>query len=230
MAYEPDRKNLERQNLENRRAVYADRGGMGWWWVLWLIIIAAIIWGIGWGWGGWWGARRTTAIGPAGNNAPVATANQPAVPQGDVALIRENNKESYIGQHVKLENVSVQKVRNAKIFWVGTSDQHKLLVVNTASALPQSEGTEAAKGGNAGEPTHRNSGATSGNSELQSGKIISVSGTVEKAPDASQAQSELGLNQDEAKDLAKAGAYLRADTVSLGSTGTQAGQTGPAPR
>lgn len=84
----------------------------------------------------------------------------------------------------------VKKV-NDNVFWVGSNNSAPMLVV----------------GGVPGNATLA--------SNLQTGKKVNVSGTVEKAPPAAEAEKNWGLDSTEAARLEQEGAYLNATQASL---------------
>lgn len=107
-------------------------GGLGFWW-LWLVLIIAIIWFAGWGWGGyggwWWGRRGVAPVtnnanaSPTGVNANATINGNAAVaPTGDgVAILNATNKREFVGQHVDIRDVYVQKKINDRALWIGNT-------------------------------------------------------------------------------------------------------------
>ncbi len=192
------RGNLDNRNLEGRGA--AAGAWWAWWWI-WLVIIAFIIWFGGWGWGpygGWWGwgAPRNAAVepGPAGataaaNNPPNATPTPASSGSNQssetIAVLTSPRKQSYVGKQVQLKHVKVLGT-SGKALWVGPGGSQKLLVV---------------------EPKQNQHAPPVQNSE------VNVSGTVEKAPAAQQAEEQWGLSGNDAQQVEKDGVYISANQV-----------------
>lgn len=153
--------------------------------------------GAGWGWFGWWwlwivililiiwfGGWGWWGYGGWwgwGGRAGYAARYQRAVPDSLVVLTSPD-KQSYIGRQITLNNVQVQGTAGHRGYWIGPNGNRRLLVV----------------------------GANTGAVKLQSGQLVSVNGTVERAPTAQQAQAEWGISSDDAARLEKDGVYIQA--------------------
>jgi hypothetical protein len=151
----------------------------------------------GWGWFGWWwlwiivlifiiwfGGWGWWGYGGWwgwGGRAGYAARYQGVVPDSLVVLTSPD-KQSYIGRQIALNNVQVQGTAGQRGYWIGPNGNRRLLVV----------------GGNTGAV------------KLQAGQLVSVNGTVERAPTAQQAQAEWGISSDEAARLEKDGVYIQA--------------------
>lgn len=207
MADDPNRPLGDRNKVE--REVNA-RVGYGWIWIWIAIIIILVIWFGGFGWGGyggwWWGNRpRTAVVGPNpanGQNAGLAPNGQPA-PAGSAAVITGSgveilaatNKQFYINQPFGIRNVPVQKTTNNRAFWIGANDSDTMLVVLTGNQN------------------------NTGNSNIQNGIRVNISGTVERAPSAGQAKRMWALSDDGTKKLEQQGVFVQATQVQAGQGG-----------
>jgi len=213
MADDPNRPLGDRDRVE--REVGA-RVGYGWIWIWIAIIIILVIWFGGFGWGGyggwWWGNRpRTALVGPNQANGRPAITGQPApagaaaaVTGSGVPILTAANKQIYIGQPFTISNVPVQKTANDRAFWIGANDNDTMLVVLTGNQN------------------------NAGNSNVQNGVRVNISGTVERAPSAEQAKRMWSLSDEDAKKLEQQGVFVQAAQVEAGPAGQQGQQTGPA--
>jgi len=212
MADDPNRPLGDRDRVE--REVGA-RVGYGWIWIWIAIIIILVIWFGGFGWGGyggwWWGNRpRAAFVGPApsnslANNGQPAPAGSPAAVTGSgVQILTATNKQTFVSQPFVINNVSVQKTANERAFWIGANDNDTMLVVLTGNQN------------------------IAGNSNVQNGVKVNISGTVERAPSSQQAKRMWSLSDDDAKKLEQQGVFVQATQVEAGPTGQQGQQTGPA--
>ena len=222
----PGRNDRDQQRFENLEPLRSDGyratdGRWGWLWVWFIILICAFIWFAGWGWGSyggwWWGTRRPVAQQSAGGvnvggydggvgtpvapvnrgnagpaNGPSNTAGTPgeAGANGAAAVVATNKRE-FEGRPLQASGVRVVKKVTSHVFWVGSNTSAPLLVVATVP-------------GNAAPAAN-----------LKPGETVNVSGTVEKAPPAAQAEKNWGLDHTGAARLEQEGAYLNATEANL---------------
>lgn len=111
-----------------------------------------------------------------------------AITGSGAAVLYSSTKADYVGQAFNLENAPVQHEINNRVFWVGSAHAAPMLVV---------------------VKTTRNSGKPA----IRSGERISISGIVEKAPPAAEAQHNWGLSNQGAQRLEQQQAYLQATVV-----------------
>ncbi|HEV2135095.1 MAG TPA: hypothetical protein VGR47_12725 [Terracidiphilus sp.] len=195
--------NLERSRRERRATAAA---GFAWWWVFWVVIIALAIWWAGWGWGGsggwWWGGRArtapaygTTAMAPGTANTTPANgnyaggANQAVTTGSGLAVLNATNKQAYVGKQFQVSDVPVQKKVNDRVLWIGAKNATPMLLILSGN------------------------GNSSANAHIDKGSLVSVTGTVQKAPPRAQAKSQWSLSGDGADRLEQQGAYIQATQV-----------------
>jgi len=209
MADDPNRPLGDRDRVE--REVGA-RVGYGWIWIL-IAIIILVIWFGGFGWGGyggwWWGSRPHAAVvGTAPNsslpnNGQPAPAGSPAAVTGSGAqILTAANKQPFVSQPFVIKNVPVQKTANDHAFWIGANNNDTMLMVLTGNQ------------------------SNAGNSNVQNGVRVNISGTVERAPSAQQAKRMWSLSDDDAKKLEQQGVFVQATQVEAGPAGQQGQQAG----
>lgn len=208
----PGRNDRDQQKFENLQPRPSDGyratgGAGGFWWVWFIILVCAFVWFAGWGWGShggwWWGTRRVTGPNaPAVNgrtyNGPTATPVAPATGAANTssasggagansaAALLASNKRQFEGKPLQASGVPVVKKVTNDVFWVGSNASAALLVV---AKVPGNQ-VSAAK--------------------VKPGESVNVSGTVEKAPPAAEAEKDWGLDRTEAARLEQEGAYLNA--------------------
>jgi hypothetical protein len=108
------------------------------------------------------------------------------------------NKDQEIGHEVTLNDVGVmdagdQSSNVLRQIWVGASSPERILVVYPPKAVPlSSKGKEQ---------------------KLSRDFVVSVTGTLKKAPDAAVAEREWHLSKDQLDQLAKTGVYVEAKNV-----------------
>jgi hypothetical protein len=191
---------------------YRGGGAWAWWWIWFLVLFCAFIWFAGWGWGSyggwWWGTRgngpayagRTYNSG-ANGQANKSMNNQGAVPAGEqsngqpaenagqqngsahAAILQASNKREFEGQSLELSDTPVLQKVSKDVFWIGQNKAAPLLVVISAQA-----------------PAPAN---------VNQGESVNVTGTVEKAPPATEAKN-WGLDNAGIQRLEKEGAYVNA--------------------
>jgi hypothetical protein len=199
------------ENLERSRRERGTRAaGFAWWWVFWGLISGLAMWGGGGGGGGsggwWWGGRARTGPGsgytaPAGtNNAAPANgnyaggANQAVTTGAGVAVLNATNKQSYVGKQFQVSDVPVQKKVNDHVLWIGARNATPMLLILSGN------------------------GNSAANAHIDKGSLISVTGTVQKAPPRSQAKSQWSLSGGGADRLEQQGAYIEATQVHAART------------
>lgn len=220
---DPNVPRADADGLDTRGRRVRAGGGWGWWWI-WIIIICLVIWWAGWGWGtsgGYWRGRRNETQNPAPNAAannngainsaapnagantgtgygsantppPNATAGSTApgntISGPGVEMLNAANKQQYVGQPFQASNVPVQKVVNKRAVWIGTGNGKRMLAV---------------------VQNQRNNTQNVSTSNIAAGKLVDVSGTVEKAPSKQRAEHDFGLSADGASRLEHDGAYIQ---------------------
>lgn len=147
-------------------------------------------------------ASLLTACSGGGEKKAESHAQQqqapPTVPKpvSDVAVLIEQ-KEQKVGQEVTLRDVAVQdsgeqNSKQLRQLWVGPSSSEQILIVYPPDAVPLAKGKEQ---------------------KLSRGSVVSVAGTLKKAPESAKAQRDWHLNKDEAAQLAQTGVYVEAKSV-----------------
>jgi hypothetical protein len=178
---------------------YRRAGGSGWawWWVWFLVLFCAFIWFAGWGWGNyggwWWGTRgngptfagRTynSGNGPRVNNRGAVPANTPTNGASNATILQASNKRQFEGQPLELTNTPVIKTVSKEVFWVSPKNSAPLLVVANGNAAIHNA--------------------------IRQGEAVDVTGTVEKAPAATDAK-DWGLDQAGIQRLEQQGVYVSA--------------------
>lgn len=212
----PDRNDRDHQRFENLEPRCSDGyqatgGAWAWWWVWFIIPVCAFIWFAGWGWGShggwWWGSRRLAGQyggangavynGPVGtpigsgqgyNGRGSGTAGQAGA--NAPAVLVASNKREFEGQPLQVRGAPVTKKISNDVFWVGSNSSAPLLVVINPPA------SQALAG------------------KIAPGESVNVSGTVEKAPPAAEAEKDWGLDDVGTRRLEQEGAYLNATGAS----------------
>jgi hypothetical protein len=189
-------------------------------WILFAVVIAAIIWVIVEGVGN---THRVTA------NEPKQTVNQPQVqpapgrnsqpsearandssPITDLSALLNGNQEQMVGRTAELKNVKVLHDVGRSAFWIGTGGSTKLLVI------PQEN--NAADYSNAGEKNEHPSGNEGAVSSRQThteqpGQTLNITGKIEKLPNEHDAMKRWNLSSSEAAMLGDQHVYLAATQV-----------------
>lgn len=157
------------------------------WWLV--VLLAAIIFGLGWslwgrsGQGGWWSAGHAKSA-PSANTSPSA----PATIQGmGVEILTATDRRPFVGRNFQVTTVPVISKSNDGAVWIGTRTTPPMLLVLNGSPA-----------------AHAN---------IVPGSLLDVSGTVEKAPPAAQAQREWKLSGNDTAQLEKQGVYIQATNV-----------------
>lgn len=209
---EPVRRPADFRELETRglRSRGSGAGWLAWWWV-WLVVILCAVWFAGWGWGGyggwWWGNRGTaygypaatangTTAGAAGTGAGT-TANMNMVTGSGAVVLASTDKRSYIGRPFQVNDAVVTKKVNDHVLWIGQDNTSG----NGASMLVVLQGA----------------GNTAANAHLAQGDLVSVTGTVDRAPSRGQAKQNWKLSGTGQKRLEQQGAYVAASQVQVES-------------
>jgi hypothetical protein len=165
---------------------------LGWKWVLTCtaIVILVCIWAI-WGFagtGGWWMRNlrsRAAAYGPSvarnGRVISVPTLNGPGI-----AALDATDKKPFIGQPFTVNGATVRENAGSQALWIGPKNSPPMLVV---LAKPFGSAKTA---------------------NIAQGDPANVTGTIEKAPPAKQAQSKWSLSDDDTQRLEQEGVYIQA--------------------
>jgi len=118
----------------------------------------------------------------------------PTVPKPVSAVVKLLSGPHENGQHVDLNDAAVEEVsKTQNLIWVGPGGDQQIIVVYGKNAIPLSRSGKEQK--------------------LYRGSVVTISGTVKKAPDALQAQREWHLNKDQAALLEKIGFYVDATSI-----------------
>lgn len=199
--------------------------GRGWLIVVTGLIVAAVI-------GIWAYQRDRSAIesglppgtaGLPGENAPIGTSGgdvpEPAGESGasaaptPAAAIRELatitgsiDGQELIGRRVDL-HVPVHQIASDAAFWVGDGDNRLLIVTE-----PEDRGGSARETGE--PPSH-------GISPVHEGQQATISGSVQRVPNAEEMAARWRLSEQEAAELSDRMLYIRADRVTTNGHGTQ---------
>jgi hypothetical protein len=164
----------------------------GWGWVSLCIaiVILVCIWAV-WGFkgtGGWWMRdlrARAAASGPGlARNGHVISI--PGLSGPGVAALDATDKKSFVGQPFAVNGATVRENAGSHALWIGPKNSPPMLVV-------LAEPSGSAETANFAE-----------------GDLVSVNGTIEKAPPAKQAQSKWSLSDDDTQRLEQEGAYIQA--------------------
>ncbi len=177
--------------LPSERSV---RGGARFarWGVLWLILIGLFIWWAGWGWdgsGGWWWrnrARNDAPVGATGFTTETAFANTSGT---GIEVLNATNKRDFVGRPFQVNEVTVESTANGKALWIGSNRSSPMLTIL------------------------KGPGNSLGNADIHAGDLVNVTGTVEKAPPAEEAQSQWQLSRNDLNRLEQEGVYIQAMEV-----------------
>jgi hypothetical protein len=179
------------RDFENQRKTGAGRDMrrrrgalLQWWWGFWIVIfVFAIAWGI-------WGAANGNGWWFMGRHNVTA----PAMNGSGVAALQSPSKQAFLGQKFQANFVPVQKKISDSVYWVGPK--------NAAPTLLVIKNNASTKG-----PLKKN-GTT-----IQTGNLVDITGTVEKAPPQAQAQREWSLSSNGAAQLEREGGYIQGTLV-----------------
>jgi hypothetical protein len=160
-----------------------------WFWVVLLIVAIGIsVWGYH---SRWWGGKRTVAA-PV---TPKQVAEAPPPPQTypptvDVHTLLAN-PVSWAGKEIRIRDVLVRTANDDVSVFVGARKTEEVLVVLGKNSVPPTS---------QGKPQ-----------PLQSGMILTLHGTVEKAPASIVAmRRDWKLSLPEAREVSKTGYYVQA--------------------
>lgn len=177
-------------DLKNRRNADAGSdvprrhsGVLYWWWGLW---IAIFIFAIGWG---FWGLSSGNGWWFAGSHK----VSTPPMNGPGVAALQAPTKQAFVGQEFQANFVPVQKKISSTVYWVGPSNMPTLLVVKNNSS--------------ANGPVKKNA------TTIETGNLIDITGTMEKAPPQAQAQQQWALDSSDAAQLERQGGYIQGTLV-----------------
>lgn len=157
-----------------------------WWWI---VLIAAVVFAFGWaiwgrsGQGGWWSAGHVKNEPPPN----VSQKPQPTIEGMGVEVLTAVDRRPFIGRNFQVTTVPVISKANNQAVWIGTrTTPPMLLILNANSAA---------------------------NSKIVNGSLLDVTGTVEKAPPAAQAQRQWHLPGSATSQLESQGVYIQATNV-----------------
>ncbi len=197
-------------------------------WILFAVVIAAIIWVIVAGVGN---THRVTA------NTPQQTVNQPQVqpapgrnsqpqnaqstasmPITDFSGLLNGNQEQMVGRTAELKDVKVLQNVGRNAFWIGTSNSEKLLVVPK-----DNNPSDYSNAGEKNEHPSGNEGAVSSRQthQEQPGETVKVSGTIQKLPSEHDAMKRWNFSSSEAAMLGDQHVYLAATQVQPAGSNTR---------
>lgn len=180
-----------RRDLENARKSGAGRNMprrrgalLYWWWGFWIVVFAfAIGWGI-------WGAASGNGWWFTGRH----NVNAPPMNGSGVAALEAPSKQAFLGQKFQANFVPVQKKISDSVYWVGAKNSTPTLLVIKNNASTHG-------------PLKKNS------TTIQTGNLIDITGTMEKAPPQAQAQNEWALSSNGAARLEREGGYIQGTLV-----------------
>lgn len=160
------------------------RLAFAWWWLLLTAaVIFALAWAI-WGWsgtGGWWSAGHVQSA-PSANTSQNA---QPTISGMGVEVLTAANRRPFIGRNFQVSTVPVIRAVNNQAVWIGTKTAPPMLLILGNGSVPA-------------------------NTQISTGTLLDVTGTIEKAPSASQAKTQWNLDSTAAAQLEKQGVYIQA--------------------
>lgn len=183
-----DRPEIHVDDLGDQRVVErVSRSGWRWWWVF-PVVLALAFWWAGWGWwgtGGWWWGNGYSVPGAR------STANlQRQIMSGPgVQILNAPSKDSFIGKQFAANDIPIERKPGDRALWIGEGKEPMLAVVTGA--------TKGVIGG------------------LAPGEIVSVLGTVQKAPPQAQAQRDWNLSDQGAMRLEQEGAYIQVSRLTV---------------
>jgi hypothetical protein len=154
------------------------------------IVILACIWVV-WGFAGTGGFWIRSLRPRAAESGPGVASNGhlisiPKLSGPGVAALNAKDKTSFVGQPFAVNAATVQQNAGSHALWIGPNNSTPMLVVFE-------------------EP----SGSTE-TANIAEGDLVSVNGTIVKAPPAKQAQSKWSLSDDDTQRLEQEGAYIQA--------------------
>ncbi len=189
-------------------------------WILFAIVIGAIVWiliaGIG-------NTHRVTANqprqtvnqpqvqpAPGRNSQPASAGASQSTPVTDLPALLNGNQEQMVGRTAELKSVKVLQNVGRSAFWIGTNNSEKLLVVPADNNLG-----DYSNAGEKNENPSSNQGAVSSRQTHveQPGEAVNVSGTIQKLPSEHEAMKRWNFSSSEAAMLADQHVYLAASQV-----------------
>ena len=168
------------------------RGVSPLWWILGLLVLAALAW--------WLLAGRDRGdvadaepVGTVGAAEPAAGATTGAVT--DLALLTGGaGAADLVGRNVRLENVPVQSVVSDRGFWVGSGEGQRAFVIRANQTAP----------------------GTPPDGAVDAGQQVSIFGMVERMPtDLTQQSTEWNLRSTDSAALSAQPIYVRADSLRI---------------
>jgi hypothetical protein len=188
-------------------------------WIIFILVIAVIIWVIVAGIGN---TRRVAANeakqtvnqpqvepAPGRDSQPAAAQASDSAPITDLSALLNGNQQQMVGRAAELRNVKVLQNAGRNAFWIGTSNDEKLLVV------PPSTPADYSNAGEKNENPAFNQGAVSSRQTHveHPGETVNVSGTIQKLPSEHEAMNRWNLSSSEAAMLGNQHVYLAATRV-----------------
>jgi len=104
-----------------------------------------------------------------------------------LAVLNASNRQAYVGKPFQANGVIVRNKVNDREYWIGVNSSAPMLVVVSAN--------QNAYGA------------------IASGSRVRVTGTVQKAPPATEAKQDWGLNQNQINRVEHQGAYVQASMI-----------------
>ena len=132
--------------------------------------------------------------------APAAEAGQPADAAGEpmtdmAAIIDAPDQPALAGHQAQLEDVTVLSVTGDQAFWVGPSEDRRLLVILD----------EASTSG----------GATEGRYDVNPGQTLTISGEIRQMPPMEEARQQWNLSDAASAELGTQQIYLHANQLEI---------------
>ena len=187
---------------ENKPSIMLRPSRRPWWlWLLGLLaalLVAALIWTL----------LNNNNRGATATASPGATAAQSlgasGAPQGSLGaspavsdinqIIGATDAQSLAGNRAELTGVTVLSVVADKVFWIGATEDQRVLVV-----------VEEDESG----------GSVEGGVDISEGQTVDLSGVVRKMPSANEAMERWGLSEAEATTLKDEAVFIRAQRVQV---------------
>ncbi|MGB3204873.1 MAG: hypothetical protein WBB28_07800 [Crinalium sp.] len=140
----------------------------------------------------------TTTASPITTPSTTTTTTTTNEPITDViVIVTEPQQQSLVNRRVQFTNVKVQNVNGDRTFWVGQSNNQRLLVV-LDPALDKGRAEKRV--------------------DINSGQTLDITGVIKQMPTPQQAQQQWGLTAAESQALQNQRIYLQADQVNWKQT------------
>lgn len=149
--------------------------------LLWWLIAVLIAAGIFW-WIAWgWGGSGGSWFR---HEAPRPASSVPSTAGPGLPALNAANKTQFVGKPFQVDRVTVQDKVSDQVLWVGADDSTATLVILNGT------------------------GSTAGNGAINTGSLVDVTGTMQKAPPQPQAMRQWKLSSAGAARLEAQGAYV----------------------